>query len=270
MPTLASFTQPLTLLREHLTTRGVLLTEASLPVSQLSTDEPTPAAGTPAPSSPPALAVPITSPTDLQPGDPFTGQTPVLVSQDFQAIDQAGARALAAAQAGGGGQITCLLLHLPTKAAIALLNQLQERGELDQQLAQGQVDLPQVLTPTAEVVGDFASGPASLALFGRLDAENGARVGDLYHTKQLPYHTQGFQVDFENLLTVPAHLLTDERTPASVVYEEWNKGVDVARAARNVSLHREEYLRQAVIRQARQKGYDGIRYGDEWVQLISQ
>lgn len=270
MPALSPYAPSHARLREHLAKAGVLLTEATLPAGQLDLDgiEADELASDAFPT--PLVASPIVAPTDLRAGDPFSGSAPVLVSQDFRPLDQGGARQVAALQTTGG-VVTCLLVHLPTQEAIALLNQLQERGEVDRQVSEGEpVVLPHALDAAemGPVVGDWNSGPASLSLYGRMPAEQGARVGDLYHTERLGYHQHGFKVDFDNLLNVPAHLVTDDRTPASVVYEAWNEGGDLARAARNVSLNREDYLRQAVIRQARQKGYDGIRYGEEWVQLI--
>lgn len=255
---LANLTMSPTLLREQLTRAGVTLTEAVLPASEFGA----------APAAP-AVAVPITGPTDLQPGDPLTGQAPVLVSQDFQPVDQAGARQLAQLGAAGG-QVTCLLLHIPTKQAIALLSQMQERHELDESLESGVSPVPQLAFPAEQrsAVGDLTSGPASLDLFGRMSAEDGARKGELFHTSQLSYHQHGFKVDFDNLLVVPEHLINPEKSAAAVMYEIWNQGSDVARAALNVSLNKEDYLRMAVQRQARQKGYDGIQFGTEWVQLI--
>jgi hypothetical protein len=290
MRSLPTITFSPALLREFAAQQGILLTEAVLPLTQFdkSADEdvavedeapadettdttPTePAAA--APLATPAIAVPITAPSDLQPGDPFTGQTPVLVSQDYQPVDEAGARQLAALGATGAGQVTCLLLQIPTKAAIALLNQFQSQHELDQQLEAGQA--PTLANPfsqaaTIQVADDeLDAGPATLQLYGRFPAEEGARKGELYHIERLAYHTQAFKVDFENLVTIPERFLPQDKTPAAAVYELWNQGDNGARAALNVSLNREDYLRQAVIRQARQKGYDGIRYGQEWVQLI--
>lgn len=257
MAHLARFTLSPVLLREHLAELGVALTEAVLPIAQLG-------------GNPPAVAVPITGPTDLRPGDPLTGQAPILVSQDFQPIDQASARQLESLGVHNG-QITCLLVHLPAKQAIALLSQMQERHELDEQLEAGINPVtPQLNFPAEQLAAapELVSSPQSVTLFGRMEAEEGARKGELFSTNQLGFHRYQFIVDFDNLLLVPAEAINSELSPAANMYEIWNKGVDAARAALNVSLNREDYLRQAVQRQARQKGYDGIQYGTDWVQLI--
>ncbi len=243
--TLPTLTLPLALLREQLEQADVTVTDGEVPV----------------PPAPTAAAAPGVH-------QPFSGQTPILVSQDNQPIDQGSAQQLAAAPAGD--VVPCMILHLSTDAAVQLLSRLQDYHSFEQQLGGGQSPLPgDPLVAGGAVVGDLAGGPASVELYSRFEAEVAAQRGELNCVRELPYHNYKFTVDFENLLQVPAHVLHPEETPYATLHGMWNPGVDITSAARNVSLNREDYLRQAVRREAYQRGHDGIQFGTDWVVLIN-
>lgn len=241
---LPALTIPLTLLREQLEQANINVTTGELPTP----------AETPAPAAPGV--------------QPFSGQAPVLVSQNNEPVDQASAQQLAAAPAGG--VVPCMILHLSTDDAVQLLSRLQDYHSFEHQLQQGDPLLPgDPLVAGGHVEADLGSAPTTLVLHSRFEAEDAARRGELTCVRELNYHRYRFTVDFENLLQVPEHLLHPEQTPYACLFGIWNPGADLNVAARNASLNREDYLRQAIRRQAYQRGYDGIKFGNDWVVLIN-
>jgi hypothetical protein len=206
-------------------------------------------------------------------GEPFSGRVPVIaqgnkVVATLPAPDGLG-EPLASAV------VPSVFIDTTAEVVMKVLSRLQDRHSLELNLeTDTNPALPNIRIGDPQddekaPVAALVAGPASLKLYGRMDPAKGAQVGEIFSLTPSDAYHYGFEVDFDNLVDVPAYVVSDlTRSPHSQLYHYWFPEADVYTKARMAGLHREDYVRRGLMRAARGRGYDGIRYGELGVQLL--
>lgn len=116
---------------------------------------------------------------------------------------------------------------------------------------------------------DVNKNPTELTLYKSKEINKKAKTGDFLITTKKPHFNHEYVIGFENLLEIPQEDLEGFDLPTEAIATKWFKDKNFKDEATKQALTYEVYLSRLVNQKAEQMGYDGIKYGDNIVQIIN-
>lgn len=187
--------------------------------------------------------------------------------------------------------IKCVMVMLPQKDAIRVLNKIQDIFEYENQekvmevVAQDQINAmnePDSGVSTSEFLATLEDDSdkdddreilhdnkkrKKISGYRKKDINEKSVVGNFFSLKESDGYSK-YDMEFDSLLDTNELGLTYHggSSPVTVLCKKWFPNIDFDRIAKNFDVKPESIMNRAVAEKARKLGHDGIKYGDIMIQ----
>jgi len=117
---------------------------------------------------------------------------------------------------------------------------------------------------------DVNKTPIEIVLYKSKELNRKAKTGDFLITSKKPNFNHEYDISFENMLEIPQEEIEGADLPTEVIAKKWFQDLNFKDEAVKQALTYEVYISRLVNKKADELGYDGIKYGDNLVQVINK
>lgn len=120
---------------------------------------------------------------------------------------------------------------------------------------------------------DFATvknNPKTVSLYKGKPINTKARTGDFLTQEQKKNFNHKYDIQFENLLEISEEELKNYASGIDYIVEKWFQGVNMKEESVKHALTQETHTYRQINEKAKKLGYDGIKYGDKFYQIINK
>lgn len=222
--------------------------------------------------------------------DSNTQFEPIYVSDDNHILD-GHHRAYALMNEPRVVGVDCLKLYMDQKDAARVLNKIQDKYDFETNFNPDTDDLlsfdnvaqksPQLTSFDIDKQGaiaedddlmDFAAvknNPKSVTLYKSQPINTKSKTGDFLIDTQKKNYNHKYDINFENLYEIKDEDLTHYASPIEYILEKWFSGVNMKEESVKHALTQEIYTYRQINEKAKKLGFDGIKYGKKFVQIVN-
>lgn len=220
---------------------------------------------------------------------------PIFISADNEILDGHN-RAYSFMQNPEIQKIDCIRIYLDYKDACRVLNKIQDKFDFqnsfdpskDDVLSFNNSEENEVNQPNNTIednninqttenellnFNEVKNNPITLKLYKSKPINNTSKTGDFLILNQKPNFNFEYELEFDNLYDIPQNELYDNETdsflPTETLFKKWFPYVDVKKDSAKMTLTPEVFINRMINQKAKTLGYDGIKYGDKFVQIIN-
>jgi hypothetical protein len=215
---------------------------------------------------------------------------PIFVSDDNHILD-GHHRAYAFMNDPSVTAVVCLKLYMDANDAARVLNKIQDKYDFEtnfnpesddlltfdnvaktsQQFTDFDIDKQGAIAEEDELV-DFAAvknNPKSITLYKSKPINQKSKTGDFLIPEQKRNFNHKYDINFENLYEIKDEDLQSYASPIDYIVEKWFSGVNMKEESVKHSLTQEMYTYRQINEKAKKMGFDGIKYGNKFVQIVN-
>ncbi len=207
---------------------------------------------------------------------------PIYISMDNKVLDGS-SRLYSFMKNEAIDTVDCVQLMLDYKDAARVLNKIQDKYEFqknfdpskDDLLTFGEIggndeDSDSTKNETDELnFDDVKYNPTTLKLYKSKPINVKAKTGDFLLLNKKPRFNFEYVIKFDNLLEVDEIDLAQFPNPPECLAQKWFPEMDFKTEAARQALTYEVFISRTVNRAGLSKGFDGIKYGSDIVQILN-
>ncbi len=215
---------------------------------------------------------------------------PIYVSDDNRILD-GHHRAYAFMNDPTVTAVVCLKLYMDANDAARVLNKIQDKYDFEtnfnpesddlltfdnvvktsSQFTDFDVDKQGAIAEEDELV-DFAAvknNPKAVTLYKSKPINTKSKTGDFLIPEQKRNFNHKYDINFENLYEIKDEELQSYASPIDYIVEKWFSGVNMKEESVKHALTQEMYTYRQINEKAKKMGFDGIKYGNKFVQIVN-
>lgn len=119
---------------------------------------------------------------------------------------------------------------------------------------------------------DFSTvknNPKTVTLYKSKEINTKAKTGDFLIPEQKKNFNHKYDIQFENLYEIKDEEIKDFASPIEYIVEKWFKGINMKEESVKHALTQEIHTYRQINEKAKKLGYDGIKYGTKFVQIVN-
>lgn len=186
---------------------------------------------------------------------------PIIISADDEILD--GHHRAAAFKLHPNINVFCLKIYLSKEDASRVLNKVQDKYDFENELSSSKEeeineDVSDNNSKTLKLYSSFKLNEKKMSFLQLEKNEN---------------HIHEYEVTFDNLYEVGEdeyqNCLKEKKDVFEMLAEKWKQTEsNLKEDANKYALPYEAYIKKTIYKEAKNKGYDGIKYGNKFVQTI--
>ncbi|MFW6219269.1 MAG: hypothetical protein ACOC33_00245 [bacterium] len=186
-------------------------------------------------------------------------QLPIFVTNNNEILDGV-YRFLASYIHSPDQKIPCIKINRPANQASMILNKLQDKYDFENKHSGRMVNIKKYFPIKSNVkVEVYRENPISKE----------SKSGNFFELKQRPEHKHKFVIEFDNLYEFPESEITNYELPTLSLAQKWAQGRDVTEMSlKYPDIPFQVFINRFVAQMAKNLGFDGIKYGDRFIQVV--
>lgn len=181
--------------------------------------------------------------------------------------------------------IVCLKVCLNKNDAARILNKIQDKFDFEQNFNPEKDDILTFdnirdsfktnitdETPSEDLMtfDTVRNNPKTLTLYKNQPINTKSKTGDFLSINPSKNFSHKYVISFNNLLEISEEDLKKYNSPIQHLVEKWFSGRNLKEESVKNALTQEIHTYRSVNEMAKKRGYDGIQYGNKFVQTINE